>query len=38
MIDIVGNLFVILFFIFGRIELKVGREYRVVVFNEFINA
>jgi len=36
--DLVGDLFILLFFIFGNSELKVGREYRVTVFNGFINA
>jgi hypothetical protein len=35
--DLIGNLF-ILFFSFGHKELKVGREYKVKVFNGFINA
>jgi len=35
--DLVGNL-IILLFGFGYKELKVGREYTVNVFNEFINA
>jgi len=34
--DLVGNLFAILFFIFGCMELKVGKEYMVKVFNGFI--
>jgi len=36
--DLVGSLFIFLFFIFGHRELKVGREYMVIVFNGFINA
>jgi len=36
--DLVGKLFILLFFIFRHRELKVGREYRVKVFNGFINA
>jgi len=36
--DLVGNLFVHVFFSFGYGELKVGREYMVNVFNGFINA
>jgi len=36
--DLFGNLFILLFFSFGYRELKVEREYRVKVFNRFINA
>jgi len=36
--DLIGSLFLFLFFIFGHRELKVGREYMVIVFNGFINA
>jgi len=36
--DLVGNLFIHVFFSFGYKELKVGREYKVDVFNGFINA
>jgi hypothetical protein len=36
--DLLGSLFTFLFFIFGHRELKVGREYMVIVFNGFINA
>jgi hypothetical protein len=35
--DFIRSLF-ILFFNFGHRELKVGREYKVIVFNGFINA
>jgi len=35
--DLVGNLFILLFYLDTR-KLKVGREYRVNVFNGFINA
>ncbi|RHN66160.1 hypothetical protein MtrunA17_Chr3g0087801 [Medicago truncatula] len=36
--DLIGSLFTFLFFSFGYKELKVGREYMVIVFNGFINA
>jgi hypothetical protein len=36
--DLIGSLFILLFFSFGYKELKVGREYMVNVFNGFINA
>jgi hypothetical protein len=36
--DLLGSLFTFLFFIFGHRELKVGREYMVIVVNGFINA
>jgi hypothetical protein len=35
--DFIRSLF-ILFFSFGYKELQVGREYKVKVFNGFINA
>jgi len=35
--DLVGNLFILLFFCLGFRELKVGREYTVNVFNGLIN-
>jgi len=34
--DLIGNLFIFLFFNFGHRGLNVGREYRVKVFNGFI--
>jgi len=36
--DLIGNLFIHVFFSFGHRELKVGREYMDIVFNGFINA
>ncbi|RHN45791.1 hypothetical protein MtrunA17_Chr6g0470891 [Medicago truncatula] len=36
--DLTGSLFILLFLIFGHRELKVGREYMVIMFNGFINA
>ncbi|KEH28304.1 transmembrane protein, putative [Medicago truncatula] len=36
--DLAGSLFILLFLIFGHRELKVGREYMVIMFNGFINA
>jgi len=35
--DLIGNLFILLFFNFRLRELKVGGEYRVNVFNGLIN-
>jgi hypothetical protein len=35
--DLVRNLFILVLFSFGYKEIKVGREYRVKVFNGFIN-
>jgi hypothetical protein len=36
--NLVGSLFILLFFILRQRELKVGREYRGNVFNGLINA
>jgi hypothetical protein len=36
--DLIGNLFILVFFSLGDMELKVGRKYMVNVFNGLINA
>jgi hypothetical protein len=36
--DLIGSLFIFLFFIFGHKELKVGREYMVIVFKGLFDA